>query len=133
VGGQEYSRASSFTYSQAWFDPLTKKVGGPLTPLTPWNRSHCILQKRKLFFIFDVYLIVSNTLCILYDNHGYIYVPGRSELLTVVHSVTLLKHVTIKSRESRPYATYVFFSGGSRYCCVRLNLLNTSIGNSFAK
>jgi hypothetical protein len=43
VGGQEYSRASSLTYSQAWFDPLTKKVGGPLTPLTPWNRSHCTI------------------------------------------------------------------------------------------
>jgi hypothetical protein len=41
VGGQEYSRTSSLTYSQAWFDPLTKKMEGPLTPLTPWNRSHC--------------------------------------------------------------------------------------------
>jgi hypothetical protein len=27
-----------------WFDPLTKKVGGPLTPLTPWNRSHWLIQ-----------------------------------------------------------------------------------------
>jgi hypothetical protein len=31
VGVKNICEHPSLTYSQAWFDPLTKKVGGPLT------------------------------------------------------------------------------------------------------